>query len=141
MAQTGTASIDVKASPQRILDAVADIESYPQRMSAFELAEVLERDEKGRPTRARFEVDARIKVMEYTLEYEYPEDGVSWKSVEGNVKQINGSYALVSEGDVTKVTYNYSIDPGFSVPGFLLKQGVKMMTSTALDDLKKTAES
>ncbi|MEO7803184.1 MAG: SRPBCC family protein [Actinomycetota bacterium] len=141
MAQTGSASIDINASPSVILEVVADIESYTTRMSAFQVAEVLERDDEGRPVKARFEVDARIKVMEYTLVYEYSDDGVKWHSVEGNVKEIIGSYKMVPQGDVTKVTYDYSIDPGFSVPGFLLKQGVKMMTSTALDDLKRTAES
>lgn len=141
MAQSGTESIEIAATPQKILEVVSDVDSYPDWMPAFKLARILEKDEQGRPTRAEFEVDARLKVVDYTLEYAYPQDGIEWKSVGGSVKQIDGAYSLQPKGDNTLVTYRYAIDPGFSVPGFLLKQGVKLMVSTALNDLKKRAES
>lgn len=141
MADTGSATIDVAATPDRIMEVVTDIESYPDWMSAFKEASVIETDDEGRPKRAKFEVDARIKVVNYTLEYTYTDNSIAWKSVEGNVKQIEGSYSFEANGDETKVTYEYAIDPGFAVPGFLRKQGVKMMVSGALNDLKKRAES
>lgn len=141
MADEGRESIDVNASVERIFEVVCDVESYPDWMSAFKLAELIEQDEEGRPRRAAFEVDARIKTVTYTLEYEYTADSISWRSVDGNVKQIIGSYKLEPAGDKTKVTYAYSIDAGFPVPGFMRRQGVKMMVSSALNDLKKRAES
>jgi hypothetical protein len=60
--------------------------------------------------------------------------------VDGDVKQIKGSYELEPQGESTKVTYTYEIDAGFPIPGFLRKQGVKMMVSGALNDLRKRAE-
>ncbi|HVE75800.1 MAG TPA: SRPBCC family protein [Actinomycetota bacterium] len=141
MADTGSESIEINASAEKILAVVADIEAYPEWMPAFHDARVLETDASGRPSRAQFEVDAKIKVVDYVLEYEYPDGGVSWKSVEGNVKEIAGSYALEESDGSTKVRYTYSIDAGFPIPGFLRKQGVKVMVSSALNDLKRRAES
>jgi ribosome-associated toxin RatA of RatAB toxin-antitoxin module len=141
MADTGTESIEIKASPERILDVVTDIEAYPDWMGAFESAEVLEYDGDGRPHQATFEVDARIKRVTYVLQYSYPKNGIAWENISGDVKEIKGSYILEPAGDSTKVTYSYSIDPGFPVPGFLRRQAVKMMVNSALHDLRKRAES
>jgi ribosome-associated toxin RatA of RatAB toxin-antitoxin module len=141
MAESGTASIEIGADPDRILDVVTDIDSYPDWMPAFKEARVTERDDGGRPKAAEFVVDARIKTLHYTLSYDYPNNGISWKKTEGDVKEIKGSYTFEPTGEDTLVTYSYEIDPGFSVPGFLMRQGVKMMVSSALNDLKKRAES
>jgi ribosome-associated toxin RatA of RatAB toxin-antitoxin module len=141
MAESGSASIEIEAEPDQILDVVTDIESYPDWMPAFKEAKVIERDQDGRPKTAEFVVDARLKTLHYTLAYEYSDDGISWQKTDGDVKEIKGSYTFEPTGDDTLVTYAYEIDPGFSVPGFLMRQGVKMMVSSALNDLKKRAES
>jgi ribosome-associated toxin RatA of RatAB toxin-antitoxin module len=141
MAESGTASIEIDADPDRILDVVTDIDSYPDWMPAFKEAKVIERDDSGRPKTAEFVVDARLKTLHYKLAYDYPQNGISWEKTEGDVKQIKGSYSFEPTGEDTLVTYSYEIDPGFSVPGFLMRQGVKMMVSSALNDLKKRAES
>lgn len=141
MSDKGSESILIKAPPEKILEVVAAIESYPEWMPAFKLAEVRERDSEGRPSKAEFEVDARIKQLQYVLEYTYTDAGLSWRSISGDVKEIVGSYSLEPSGDATKVTYEYSIDPGFPIPGFLRRQGVKMMVDSALKDLKSRAES
>lgn len=141
MADTGSASIDIEADVNRIVEVVTDIEAYPDWQSAFRKAVVLERDSSGRPAKAEFEVDAMIKTIHYTLEYSYPPNAIAWSLLEGDVKQIKGSYGFEPEGDSTKVTYTYEIDAGFPIPGFLRKQGVKMMVSGALNDLRKRAES
>lgn len=141
MADSGSASITIDAKEEKVLDVINDVESLPERIDAFKRAEVLERDGEGRPKRAEFEVDARIKVIHYVLEYSYSSNSVSWKMIDGDVNEITGSYVLEPAGEATKVTYSYSIDAGFPVPGFLRKQGVKMMVDGALKDLKKTTES
>lgn len=141
MAESGTASIEIEAQPDEILGVVTDIESYPDWMPAFKEARILETDDQGRPASAEFVVDARIRTLHYTLEYDYGENRISWKKSDGDVKEIKGSYTFEPADSVTTVTYEYEIDPGFPVPGFLVKQGVKMMVSSALNDLKQRAES
>lgn len=141
MADSGSASITIDASEEKVLDVINDVESLTDRLDAFKQADVLERDDQGRPKRAQFEVDARIKVIHYVLEYSYSPNSVSWKMIDGDVNEITGSYVLEAAGEATKVTYSYSIDAGFPVPGFLRKQGIKTMVDGALKDLKKTTES
>lgn len=141
MAESGSASIEIAASAAEILDVVCDVESYPDWMEAFHKAAILETDGKGRPVKAEFTVDARIKTVDYVLAYKYPKGGVAWELVEGDVREIEGSYTFESsDRGITKVTYSYSIDPGFPMPGFLRRQAVKMMVSSALNDLKKRVE-
>jgi uncharacterized membrane protein len=141
MGESGSASIDIKGSSAKILRVIGDIEALPSWMDAVKSAEVLERDERGRPALARFDVDARIKRVRYTLRYSYPDDGVAWEMTEGDLEKIAGSYQLRTVDDVTTVTYNYDIDPGFPMPGFLRRKAVEVIVSTALEELKKRVES
>ena len=141
-AESGSESIEIKASPERILQVVSEIDSYPKWMDEFKEATVLERDDRHRPTRASFELDAKIKTVRYVLKYSYPEGGVAWENEEGgDVKLVKGSYTLVPSGDVTTVNYQFEIDPGFPVPGFIRRQAVKMIVTRALGGLKSRVES
>ncbi len=141
MGESGSASIEIKGSTAKILGIIGDIQALPSWMDAVKSAEVLERDEQGRPALARFDVDARIKRVAYTLRYSYPEGGVAWEMTEGDLKEIAGSYQLRTVDGVTTVTYSYDIDPGFPMPAFLRRQAVKVIVSTALEELKKRVES
>ena len=141
-AESGSETIEIKASPERILQVVSDVDSYPKWMDEFKEATILERDEQGRPTRASFVLDAKIKTVRYVLKYSYPGDGVAWESEEGgDVRLIKGSYTLSPSGDVTTVIYQFEIDPGFPVPSFIRRQAVKMIVSRALGGLKSRVES
>ncbi len=141
MAEEGSALIEIDARPEDILAVITDVEAYPEWMSPFRKAVVLERDEAGRPKRAEFAVDAKLQVIDYTLEYEYSPAGVAWDSVAGDMKQIKGGYDLAGHDAGTTVTYHYTIDPGFPIPGFIMKKAVKLLVSTALEDLKTRVET
>lgn len=141
-AESGSESIDIKATPERILQVVTDIDAYPQWNDEFKEAKVLDRDPQGRPARASFVLDAKIKTVRYTLAYTYPAGGIAWANEEGgDVKLIKGAYNFTPAGEVTTVNYNFEIDPGFPVPTFIRRQAVKMIVSRALGGLKKRAES
>jgi hypothetical protein len=121
---------------------VTDIDSYTKWMDEFKEAAVVDRDAQGRPARASFVLDAKIKTVRYNLAYSYPEGGIAWANEEGgDVKLIKGSYMLAPSGDGTKVTYNFEIDPGFPVPSFIRRQAVKMIVTRALHGLKERVES
>ena len=141
-AESGTESIEIRAFPERILQIVSDIDSYPTWMDEYREATVLERDEQARPTRAHFEMDTKVKTVRYVLKYSYPGSGVAWESEEGgDVKLIKGSYSLSPSGDVTTVTYQFEMDPGFPVPSFILRRRLKMIVARSLDELKSRVES
>lgn len=140
MAAEGSASTEIGASAEAILGVINDVEAYPLWMERMKRAVVLERDAEGRPRRAEFEVDAKWQTLRYTLEYEYQSGGVSWHSVAGDLKEISGSYRVESRDAATTVTYDYSIDPGFPIPEFLMRKAVKVLVGTALDDLRRRVE-
>jgi len=141
-AESGSESIVIKATPDAVFQVMTDIDSFPKWMDEFKEATVLARDDQGRPTRASFELDAKIKTVRYTLDYSYPGTGLAWENeAGGDVKLIKGSYQLAQSGDSTTVTYNFEIDPGFPVPGFIRRQAVKMIVNRALNGLKKRVET
>jgi ribosome-associated toxin RatA of RatAB toxin-antitoxin module len=143
MAHHGTSQIDVDATAEDLMAIAADLEAYPDWLPDVKRVEVLGHDDEGRPTASEMTVDVTIKEVTYTLDYEY--DGVermSWTSRPGgDVKSIEGSYLFeINDAGGTTVTYDLAIDPGFPVPGFLLKRAAKHITSAALDGLKARAE-
>jgi len=143
MAHHGTSSIDVDATAEELFAIVSDVEAYPDWIGDVKDVEVLERDDTGRVTAATMTVDVTIREVTYTLDYEY--DGVekmAWESRPGgDVKHIEGSYTFeINDDGGTTVTYDLAIDPGFPVPGFMMKRAAKHITGAALDGLKARAE-
>jgi ribosome-associated toxin RatA of RatAB toxin-antitoxin module len=136
-------TIDVEASAQQVFNVAIDFESYPEWNAAMKKVEVLEKDDDQRPTKVSFEVDARIRKVHYTLAYDYVDapGSFSWDLVEGQVKALTGSYSFAEFDDVTEVSYELELDPGFPVPGLLRRQGERELKKGALDELKKRVES
>lgn len=143
MAFTVKDSIDIKGTAQDIFDVATDFETYPEWNPSMKKVRIEETDEEGRPTRVWFEVDARIKTVTYTLEYDYAAapESYSWRLVDGDVKDLRGSYRFDEFDEVTDVSYELELDPGFPVPGIFRRQGEKQIKEAALDELKRRVES
>ena len=143
MADSVSDTIDVKATMDKIFEVATDFEAYPEWNANIKNVEVRERDDDGRATHVWYEVDAKIKKLKYVLEYDYSEapEAFSWTLVEGDVKDLRGSYRFDEFDDVTEVQYEMAIDPGFKVPGMLKRQAEKQIVKGALEDLKKRVES
>lgn len=144
MAHHGTSTIDVDATAEELFDIVVDVDSYPEWLKDVKSVEVLERDADGRPLAATMRVDVTIREVTYTLDYEYDvPTRVAWTSRPGgDVRSIDGSYTFeINDDGGTTVIYELAIDPGFPVPGFLLKRAAKHITGAALDGLKRRAEA
>jgi ribosome-associated toxin RatA of RatAB toxin-antitoxin module len=143
MAETVKDSIDVSATTQEIFDVATDLDSYPEWNENIQEVEVRARDEEGRPLEVWMKVDAKLKVVQYTLGYDYENapDSFSWHLLEGDIKQMEGSYSFEEFDDVTEVAYEMRVDPGFPIPGFLKRQAEKQIARSALEDLKKRVES
>lgn len=143
MAESVKDSIDIEATAEDIFEVATDFEAYPEWNANIKKAEIVKTDSKGRATEVWYEVDAKIKKLQYTLKYSYAgaPSKFSWKLLEGDVKELSGSYVFDEFEDVTDVTYETSIDPGFKIPGPLKRQGERQIVKGALQDLKKRVES
>jgi uncharacterized membrane protein len=143
MAEKVRDTIDIEATADEIFDVATDFAAYPDWNANIKRVEIKETDAEGRSSHVWFEVDAKIRTVTYTLEYDYADapDSFSWQLVDGDVKELSGSYAFDEFDDVTEVTYETAIDPGFPVPGFLKRQGERQIVKGALEDLKKRVET
>ena len=143
MADSVKDSVDVKATAEEIFEVATDFEAYPEWNTNIKRAEIKETDGQGRATQVFYEVDAKVKTVTYTLEYDYSNapESFSWDLVDGSVKELSGSYTFDEFDDVTEVQYETKIDPGFPLPGILKRQAEKQIVKGALADLKKRVES
>ncbi len=142
MAEKVRDSIDVEASAEEIFEVATDFASYPEWNANIKKVEVKETDDEGRPHLVWFEVDAKVRTVRYILEYDYTDapQGFSWTLVGGDVKELSGAYYFDEFEDVTDVSYELAIDPGFPLPGLLRRQAEKQIMKGALADLKNRVE-
>ena len=144
MADRTEGSIEIEGSPEEILSAIADFESYPEWVEGIRSAEVRGRDGRGRGTEVAFELSAMGLSARYTLAYEYaPDDtGIRWTTTEasGALRDIEGEYALEPLNGDTEVTYRLAVEVAVPVPGFLKRRADRRAITTALEGLKRRVE-
>jgi uncharacterized membrane protein len=136
-------AIEISAPAKDVFAVATDLASYPEWNSNITKVEILQRDDSDRPTKVWMEVDAKLKIISYTLDYDYSDAPrtLSWTLVDGDVRELEGSYAFDESGDVTQVSYEMRIDPGFFVPTLLRRQAERQIARAALEGLKARVES
>ncbi|MCT7657614.1 SRPBCC family protein [Mycobacterium deserti] len=138
MATSDSREVVIDASPEEILDVIADVESAPDWSSQHQGAEVLERDANGRPTRVRLKLKTMGISDEQTVQYTWTDDSASWKLLESSqLKTQDASYTLTADGNKTKVRFEITVDPSVPIPGFVLKRAMKGGLEAATDGLRK----
>jgi len=141
--EQSTQSIEVDASPERIMAVIADFPAYPEWAKAVRETEVLA-TEGDRAKQVKLTLDAGPVKDVYTLEYDWAADGlsVSWHLVKGQMQKAQrGRYLLEPQGgDRTKVTYTLSVELALPMIGLLRRKAEKMIMDTALKELKRRAE-
>ncbi|MCP2290586.1 SRPBCC family protein [Nocardia amikacinitolerans] len=144
MADRTQRSILIEAPSQRVMAVIADLESYPEWVSAAKSVEVLEKDAAGRARTARFVLDAGVVKDTYVLTYTWRADdkAVSWKLISGDLQKAqDGTYELVDQPDgSTQVIYELTVDLNIPMIGMFKRKAEKVITDTALKELKKRVE-
>ncbi|WP_067844317.1 SRPBCC family protein [Nocardia lijiangensis] len=144
MADRTQRSILIEAPAQRVMSVIADLESYPEWVSAAKSVEVLEKGPDGRARTARFVLDAGVVKDTYVLTYTWRADdkAVSWKLISGDLQKAqDGTYELVEQPDgSTQVIYELTVDLNIPMIGMFKRKAEKVITDTALKELKKRVE-
>lgn len=125
------------------MDVIADIASYPEWVSEYTEAEVLEADLEGYPKVARLVLDAAVLSDTMVLEYDWPPDrrSVRWSLVSSTLlKALDGAYRLTPTAAGTDVTYELAVDLLVPMIGLLKRKAERRLTETALNDLKRRVE-
>jgi ribosome-associated toxin RatA of RatAB toxin-antitoxin module len=138
MATSDSREVTIEATPEEILDVIADVESTPTWSPQYQSAEILEKGKDGRPTRVKMKVKTAGISDEQVVDYTWADDIVSWTLVSaGQLKAQDASYTLTPDGDKTKVRFDITIDLSVPMPGFILKRVMKGAMETATDGLRK----
>ncbi|MCZ6456975.1 MAG: SRPBCC family protein [Actinobacteria bacterium] len=132
-------TLEIDAAPEALYDVAADVASYPEWATGVKEVEVLEIEESGRVNRARFVLEGFVREIEYVLEYAHDRPNVlSWVAeASDDLKMLEGSYQFTSLDDATEVVYSLTVEPNFTVPGFLRRQAERQIVTTALRGLRK----
>ena len=138
MAVTDSREVVIEATPEEILDVIADVRSAPTWSPQYQSADVLDTHDDGRPKRVKMKIKAAGLTDEQEVEYSWTDTSVSWTLIKaGQLKSQDATYTLTPQGDKTKVRFDLKVDPSVPIPGFLLKRTLKGAMETATDGLRK----
>jgi ribosome-associated toxin RatA of RatAB toxin-antitoxin module len=143
MSEQTSSTIEIEAPAEAVMNEIADLESYPEWTGSVKAVEVLERGPDGRPSRATFVLDAGVVKDTYTLAYTWSgNDSVSWTLVEAQIlTAMDGSYQLSGgAAGTTQVEYVLTLDLKMPMIGMLRRKAEKVVTDTALKELKRRVE-
>ncbi|WP_320671236.1 type II toxin-antitoxin system RatA family toxin [Patulibacter defluvii] len=117
----GTASAELDAPIARVWDVIADIATIGEWQGTMDGVRVLDRDPDGRALTARFEIDAKVRVLKATIRFRHEQPTrLSWRQESGDLASMDGSWTLEDlGGDRTRATYALDIDPGFGLGMFV----------------------
>lgn len=138
MAVTESREVVIEATPEEILDVIADVRSAAAWSPQYQSAEVLETFDDGRPKRVKQKIKAAGLTDDQEVEYSWTDTTASWTLIKaGQLKAQDASYTLTPQGDKTKVRFDLNVTPLVPIPGFLLKRALKGAVETATDGLRK----
>lgn len=144
MADKTAQTIFIAADPSTVMKVIADIGAYPEWVSEYTEAEVLEIGPDGYPKVARFVLDAAVLKDTMVFDYTWSKDrrSVRWSLVSSSLlKALDGEYRLAPKGSGTEVVYELAVDLMIPMIGLLKRKAERRLTDTALKDLKKRAEA
>ncbi|HEY6672388.1 MAG TPA: SRPBCC family protein [Solirubrobacterales bacterium] len=136
-------TVEIAAPIGACFEAITDYETFASWQSAVVDTEVLDWDAKGRGKRVRLFVDAKVRKVDYTLDYRYDEpERIEWDFVEGNgINDADGHYLFEDlGGDRTRATYKLGLEVGIPLPGPVARRAHKSTLKASVEDLKREAE-
>lgn len=138
MALKESREIVIEASPEEILDVIADFEAMPEWSEPHQSAEILDTGDDGRPRQVRMKVKVAGITDEQVVAYTWGDNVVSWKLVSSSQQKAqDGKYTMVPRGNDTLVKFELLADPNVPLPGFVLKRAVKGTIDSATKALRE----
>jgi uncharacterized membrane protein len=136
-------SLVIEAEPRTCFHAITEYETFPDWQAAVKDVEVLSRDGDGRGRDVRFQIDAKVRPVSYTLRYSYEAPHlITWDNVDGDVKSVDGELVFEDRRDgTTLATYSLAIDPGMWLPGPVKSMLTDQVMKRSVEDLKRRVES
>ena len=136
-------TVEIAAPIETCFAAITDYETFPKWQGAVVDTEVLDWDTEGRGKRVRLFIDAKVRKVDYTLDYRYDQPTrIEWDFVEGNgINDADGHYLFEEIGDGrTRATYKLGLEVGIPLPGPVARRAHKSTLKASVEDLRREAE-
>ncbi len=136
-------TVEIDAPIETCFAAIIDYETFPSWQGAVVDTEVLDWDKQGRGKRVRLFIDAKVRKVDYTLDYRYEQpERIEWEFVEGNgINDADGHYLFEDlSGGRTRATYKLGLEVGIPLPGPVARRAHKSTLKGSVEDLKREAE-
>lgn len=135
-------TVEIEAPIETCFAAITDYETFPVWQRAVIDTEVLDWDADGRGKRVRLFIDAKVRKVDYTLDYRYePPERIEWDFVEGHgINGADGHYLFEDLGDRTRATYKLGLEVGIPLPGPVARRAHRSTLKGSVEDLKREAE-
>ena len=140
MAVRTSREIVIEASPEAVMDALADVEALPSYSPAYKRAEVVDRYEDGRPHHVRIAVKVLGQLDEEILEYRWGPDWLVWDAAptsQQNSQHVEYTLRADHTRESTVVNVNITVEPNSLIPDFLIKKAGKAMIDAATQGLRQ----
>lgn len=140
-AYEATRQVDVHATPTDCFRVLTDYEHMPQWQSRVCECRVLECDEQGRGSVVEYAIDAKLRVVRYRLRHTYDEPTeIGSEYLGGDFREFAGQYRFDGGGGQTAITLTLKIDPGFKLPGPVVRMLGPTVMGKSLQDVKHRVE-
>ncbi len=132
----------IEAPVTACFETITDFDAYPKWSSPVERTVVVERYPDGLARLVEFLLDMKLRTVRYVLEYCYePPRRLEWRSVDGDIEAISGSYVFEPVGRAgTRATCRQAVSLGFWIPGPIRSALEKQALRTSVLEFKTEVE-
>lgn len=136
-------TLRIQAPADVALATIRAVEGQVGWVSEIKLAQVLTRDDDGRPSTAAFEASTPVGTDAYTLAYTHRDDGMDWTLVQGKLQTgQEAHYTVVVAGDdACDVTFDLTVSHNLPIPGFLRRKVMGDLVTSTLTGLRRHLEA
>jgi carbon monoxide dehydrogenase subunit G len=135
-------TISIAAPVATVLEVVADLENTDRWANEAKSAEVVRRDDDGRPTRIVVTLGAIGFTSSSTYDVTYTDTSVTLTCVEGKlISESVIAYEAAESGSGTELTMTSTMEVTVPVPQWGLERAMKRSAGKNLASVKKDAEA
>jgi len=144
MAEFSKSTISIDAPISAVQEALFALDKYPQWSSQIKSAEALARDDQGRITKVKMNIDAGMMKDRPTLDYDWSgaPNKLSFSLDDADLLTgMDGAYSFKSiDEDTTEVTYELAVSLSMPIPAMMRQKAEKATIDAALSQLKSHLE-
>ena len=142
MAEPVTSSVTIDAPVERVIEVISDLENTDRWANEAQSAEVLDRQDDGRPSRIKVTLGAIGFSTAATYEVVYGPGSVTLTCVEGAlIRESTIRYTASEDGGRTHLEMSSTMKVSVPVPEWGLKMAMRNSAEKNLESVKKDAEA